>query len=158
MQSGYDQRSPTRFVFDKKKKSASTRRPRIVSSPLSSAQPTSFRGNDCPVLTGTLCLRVPFARAILSYKRSRTIELSVHHRFHLPRILYITPSSTLARISLESRVRYIVSAGNHLRPRKIRNWQAFVCMACVHRRSERTTGGVKGGSLGGMVGTALVVP
>jgi len=155
MQSGYDQRSPTRFVLDKKKKSASTRRPRIVSSPLSSAQPTSFRGNDCPVLTGTLCLRVPFARAILSYKRSRTIELSVHHRFHLPRILYITPSSTLARTSLESRVRYIVSAGNHLRPRKIRKplyvWHASIGDQKGQRR-------VKGGPLGGMVGTALVVP
>lgn len=97
-------------------------------------EPTSFRGNDCSMLTGTLCLRVPFARAILSYKRSRTIELPVHHRFHLPRtsLSHRAICSILARVtSSESHVRYTVSADSHLRPREIRNWRAFVCMAYV---------------------------
>lgn len=86
-QSAYDRRTPTRFVLDKKKERKA--HPLVdhasLVRPFRLNEPTSFRGNDCSMLTGTLCLRVPFARAILSYKRSRTIELPVHHRFHLPR-------------------------------------------------------------------------
>lgn len=70
-------------------------------------------------------LALPFARAILSYKRSRTIELPVHHRFHLPRtsLLHRAIRSTLGRVDTShfSRIAhaiYSIIAGRSLAPEK----------------------------------------
>lgn len=147
-QSGYDRCTPTRFVLDKKEE----RKTHPLVDHASSVRP--FRPNNefsRKRLSGAnryFVLALPFARAILSYKRSRTIELPVHHRFHLPRtsLLHRAIRSTLGRVDTShfSRIAhaiYIVLAGlvTCVRERSAIGKPLYVRHAS-HRRSGKDKG------------------